>query len=251
MSSFEASTAILITGASGAIGHEIAAQVAAAGATVGVHGSRAESVAAAVASLGERAPADRLVGLAADFREPGAIAAMVADFAQTTGRIDAVIHCGISGAQGVAGPFAEADPAGFGAHAALVLGAFQQLCHAALPHLAIQGGTIIGFASDAGRFAAPRQAVVGAAFGGIIAFVRNLALEVARQGVRVHCIAPTFVAGTPAFATHAARADAARSRAGLGLPSPADIAPLALFLCGPGATKITGQVISVNGGLSA
>jgi NAD(P)-dependent dehydrogenase (short-subunit alcohol dehydrogenase family) len=115
----------------------------------------------------------------------------------------------------------------------------------------VEGGTIIGFASDAGRFAAPRQSLIGAAFGGIIAFVRNLALDVSRQGVRVHCLAPSFVADTPVFERHATRADAARKRAGLGLPTPADIAPMALFLCGPGAAKITGQVISINGGLNA
>jgi len=45
-------------------------------------------------------------------------------------------------------------------------------------------------------------------------------------------------------------AKAAR-RAGLGLPAADDIAPLALFLCSDGAAKITGQVISVNGGLNA
>ena len=84
-----------------------------------------------------------------------------------------------------------------------------------------------------------------------MSFVRNLAMETARSGVRVHCISPSFVENTPVFEAHAARAEAARQRAGLGLPSPADIAPLALFLCGPGATKITGQVISINGGLNA
>jgi 3-oxoacyl-[acyl-carrier protein] reductase len=133
----------------------------------------------------------------------------------------------------------------------LVLGSFQRLCFAALPHLAVRGGTIIGFASDAGRFAAPRQAIVGAAFGGIVAFVRNLSLEVSRQGVRLHCISPSFVAETPVFEKHAARAKAAQERAGLGLPAPSDIAPIALFLCGAGATKMTGQIISINGGLNA
>jgi NAD(P)-dependent dehydrogenase (short-subunit alcohol dehydrogenase family) len=43
----------------------------------------------------------------------------------------------------------------------------------------------------------------------------------------------------------------AEARAGLGLPSAADIAPLVLFLCSDGARKITGQVISINGGLNA
>jgi 3-oxoacyl-[acyl-carrier protein] reductase len=149
------------------------------------------------------------------------------------------------------GAFADTNPANFGEHAAHVLGCFQQVCYSALPYLSERGGTIVGFASDAGRFAAPRQALIGAAFGGIMVFVRNLAVEAARNGVRIHCIAPSFVENTPVFEAHAARTDAARQRAGLGLPSPKDIAPLALFLCGPGATKITGQVISINGGLNA
>ena len=81
-------------------------------------------------------------------------------------------------------------------------------------------------------------------------FVRNLALEVSRHGVRVHCISPSFVADTPVFEKHAARAGTAFDRAGLGLPTPKDIAPMALFLCSPGAAKITGQIISINGGLN-
>ncbi len=251
MTSITPGAAILVTGASGAIGYEIAAQAAEAGAIVGVHGSSSASSKAAAARLTARIPGARAIAAPADFREPGAIATMVGSFVNQAGRLDAVIHCGITGAPGVTGPFSQADPEGFAGHAALVLGSFQQLCFAALPHLAERGGTIIGFASDAGRFAAPRQAVVGAAFGGIMTFARNLSLEVAHQGVRVHCLSPSFVADTPAFTAHAARADAARARAGLGLPNPADIAPLALFLCGPGAAKITGQVISINGGLSA
>jgi len=251
LTDFSQGEVILVTGASGAIGFEIAAQAAEAGAIVGVHGSRPESVADAIFRLSQRVPHARFIAAPADFREPGAIEAAVEQVASEGGRLDAVVHCGITGAPGVAGVFARNDPAGFASHAALVIGSFQQLCHAALPHLARQGGTIVCLASDAGRFGSPRQAVVGAAFGGIMSFVRNLALEVARDGVRVHCISPSFVAETPVFETHAARADAARQRAGLGLPKPADIAPMVLFLCGAGATRITGQVISINGGLNA
>ncbi len=242
---------LLVTGASGAIGFEIAAQAAEAGAIVAVHGSSAESAAKALERLRARVPDARLIAAPADFREAGAIEAMLQKVAAEAGRIDAVIHCGITGAAGVAGPFAKANPANFGEHAALVLGSFQSLCFAALPHLSVRGGTIVGFASDAGKFASPRQAVIGAAFGGIMTFVRNLALDVSRQGVRVHCISPSFVADTPVFEAHAARAGAAFDRAGLGLPTPKDIAPMALFLCGPGATKMTGQIISINGGLNA
>jgi 3-oxoacyl-[acyl-carrier protein] reductase len=245
---------ILVTGATGAIGFEIAAQAAAAGAIVGVHGSRDETVAAAIEKLKLRAGDARLIPAVCDFRQDGAIDAMVANLTAQTGRLDAVIHCGITGAGGISGMFVKTNPAHFAAHAALVLASFQQLCFAALPHLAKQGGTIISFASDSGRFAAPRQSLAGAAFGGIICFVRNLAMEVARDGVRVNCISPSYVEQTPIFemfAKMSGRADAARQRAGLGLPTPKDIAPMVLFLCGPDATKITGQIISVNGGLNA
>ena len=241
---------VLVTGATGAIGFEIAAQAAEAGAIVAVHGSSAESVAKAVERLRERVADAQLFAAHADFRAGGAIEAMVEKVAVAAGRIDAVIHCGITGASGVAGSFAKAEPANFGEHAALVLGSFQTLCYSALPHLSVRGGTIIGFASDAGKFASPRQAIIGAAFGGIMTFVRNLALEVSRHGVRVHCISPSFVADTPVFEKHAARAGTAFDRAGLGLPTPKDIAPMALFLCSPGAAKITGQIISINGGVN-
>lgn len=241
----------LVTGATGAIGFEIAAQAAAAGAIVAVHGSREENVAAAIDRLNARVEGAQLIAAPADFKRNGDIEHMVAKVVAAAGRLDAVIHCGITGAVGVSGPFAKTNPANFTIHAALVLGTIQRLSFAALPHLSKQGGTIISFASDAGRFAAPRQALIGASFAGIMTFVRNLAMEVSRHGVRVHCISPSFVENTPAFEMHASRAGAARERAGLGLPSPTDIAPIALFLCGPGATRITGQVISVNGGLNA
>lgn len=247
---------LLVTGATGAIGFEIAAQAAEAGMVVGIHGSRADTVAATIDRLRARVPVARLIAAPGDFREDGAPERIVETVAAAGGRLDAVIHCAIAGSgQGrITGPFGRTDPAAFASHAALVLGIFQRLAFAALPHLARQGGTLIAFASDAGRFAAPRQAIVGAAFGGLMAFVRNLALETARDGVRVHALSPSFVRDTPvfeAFAQHGTRAEAAFARAGLGLPAPADIAPMALFLCGPGAARITGQIISINGGLNA
>ncbi|WP_405182630.1 SDR family oxidoreductase [Nocardia sp. NBC_01377] len=241
---------ILVTGATGSIGFEIAAQAAESGATVAVHGSRAERVDDAIARLLARVPDARLIAAQADFRTVDGIERMVDAVVRETGRLDSLVHCAVAGAPGVVGVFADTDPTAFVEHAGLVIGSFQRLCAAALPHLAREGGTIIGFASDAGRFAAARQSLVGAAFGGVMTFVRNLAMESARDRIRVHCVSPSFVEGTRAFQAHAGRAATAASRAGLGLPTPADIAPTVLFLCGPAATKITGQVISINGGLN-
>lgn len=245
---------ILVTGATGGIGSEIAALAALEGAVVGVHGSRPESVAQAIERLKVLAPQARLIAAPGDFTQPGAVEAVVAKVAEEGGRLDAVVHCAITGAPDTTGVFARTDPQRYAELAGAVLGVFQALCFAALPHLARQGGAIVGFASDSGRFAAPRQSLLGGVFGGVMAFVRNLAVEAARDGVRVHCLSPSFVVDTPVFDAYVqrgGRAEAAAKGAGLGLPSPKDIAPMALFLCGPGAAKITGQIISINGGLNA
>jgi NAD(P)-dependent dehydrogenase (short-subunit alcohol dehydrogenase family) len=231
-------------GGSGAIGSEIARQASAAGWMVALHGRRLETIAAA--SEGISASAHCF-----DFTAAGAIEALVAEVGTRHGRIDAVIDCTTGGPPGIVGPFGETQPQAYAAFTAQSVVVFQRLAHAALPWLARQGGTLIAFVADAGIFAAPRQALIGAARAATIGFVRNLAVEVARDGVRVHAVSPSFVAGTPAAARSPERLEKAQLRAGLGLPTPADIAPLALFLCSPGAARMTGQVISVNGGLNA
>jgi 3-oxoacyl-[acyl-carrier protein] reductase len=247
-------TAVLITGATGGIGYEIARQAALSGAIVGVHGSRDESVAAAIDKLRAEVPDARLIAAPANFQDESAITPLVDRFAAEAGRLDALIHSGITGAPGTQGFFVKTEPAAYGRNAALVMGTYQHLCHAAMPHLtAAGGGTIVAFASDAGRFAAPRQTMLGSVFGGIMTFVRNAAVELGRDNVRIHCISPSYVKDTPVFERFGVggRGETAEKRAPLGLPSPKDIAPLALFLCGPDATKITGQILSVNGGLNA
>jgi NAD(P)-dependent dehydrogenase (short-subunit alcohol dehydrogenase family) len=255
VSLIEPGSVILVTGATGSIGFEIAAQAAEAGAVVGVHGSRVESVAACIERLRTRAPDARLIAVPGNFLAEGVVEDVLSHVVQAGGQLDAVIHCAIAAAGGGAtGLFHDTNPAHYGLAADGILGTFQKLCFAALPHLAKRGGTIVGFASDAGRFAAPRQSILGGIYGGILTFVRNLAVEVARDGVRVHCITPSYVDETRIFERFSAaggRAQSARERAGLGLPTPKDIAPMALFLCGPGARRITGQIISINGGLNA
>lgn len=245
-----AAPVLLIAGGSGSIGAEIAAQAARAGWAVAVHGRRREAIDAALAGVTGVHSGHRF-----DFTSPGGIEALVAEVGAHYGRIDAAIDCTTGGPEGITGLFGDTEPAAYAAFAAQSVVAFQRFAHAALPWLSVRGGTLIGFVSDAGVFAAPRQAMIGAMRAATIGFVRNLAVEVARHGVRVHAISPGYVAGTASArrleAASAERMAAARARAGLGLPTPADIAPLALFLCGPGAAKLTGQVVSVNGGVNA
>jgi NAD(P)-dependent dehydrogenase (short-subunit alcohol dehydrogenase family) len=238
---------MLIAGGSGSIGEAVAREATAQGWTVIVHGRSPDKVGALAQELGGGS-------VALDTSEDGAATRLVAGAETKFGRIDAVVDCVSTGPAGyrLTGRFAEIEPAGVAPFNDLSAAWFQRLAHAAYPVLARQGGTLIAFISDAGKFAAPNQTTVGAARAATIGFVRNLAVEAARDGIRVHAISPSYVLESrSAVLMGQARMETAAKRAGLGLPTAADIAPVTVFLCGAGAEKITGQIISVNGGLNA
>ena len=240
---------MLIAGGSGSVGAAIAREALSHGWALVVHGRDAGKLFALVADLHETGPAEPVV---LNMEADGAAEALVAQAQAAFGRLDAVIDCTANGASGITGLFEGTDPASYTPNFDRSAGWFQRLAHAAYPHLKARGGTLIAFVSDAGRFAAPRQAVLGAARAATIGFVRNLAVEAARDGLRVHALSPSFIAGSASAERMGSdRMARAEQRAGLGLPRPEDIAPMAVFLCGPGAAKITGQVISINGGLNA
>ena len=237
---------MLIAGASGSIGAAVAREAARAGWALALHGRSADKVAALVDEL----PAAH--GIVRDMWQDSAAQDIVAEAAAQFGRIDAVVDCVSTGRGKVTGYFPDTAPEDYTGFYDLSAAWFQRLAHAAYPHLKARGGTLIAFASDAGKFAARRQTIIGAARAAVMGFVRNLAVEAARDQIRVHCISPSYVAGSDsAVKMGSARMTKAEERAGLGLPSAADIAPITVFLCGDGAAKITGQVISVNGGLNA
>jgi NAD(P)-dependent dehydrogenase (short-subunit alcohol dehydrogenase family) len=242
---------MLITGASGSVGAAVAREAAANGWALALHGRDADKLAAQTAELRAMAPAEAVV---CDVADDDAAPRIVARTSEKLGRIDAVVDCIATGPREgrLTGLFKETTPEHFTAFYHLSASWFQRLAHAAYPYLAARGGTLIGFISDAGKFAAPRQTIVGSARAAEIGFIRNLALEAARDGIRVHAISPSYVLESrTAELMGSSRMETAAKRAGLGLPTAAEIAPITVFLCGDGAAKITGQVISVNGGLNA
>lgn len=117
-------------------------------------------------------------------------------------------------------------------------------------------GSIVNVASDAAKIPTPGEAVIGAAMAGIVRFSTAVALEAKRFGVRVNVLTPSLIVGTSAHQQLMADEFSARlfgkalQAAHLGATTPQDIAALIVFLATPQAARITGQVISVNGGIS-
>jgi NAD(P)-dependent dehydrogenase (short-subunit alcohol dehydrogenase family) len=132
------------------------------------------------------------------------------------------------------------------------------MCAVILPSMRAQkSGLIINIASDAAKIATPGESVIGAAMAAIVMFSRTLAMEAKRDGVRVNALTPSLVQGTATAERILAKGFSQRlfqkaaKLAHLGVARPEDLAAIAVFLAGPGGAKITGQAISVNGGISA
>lgn len=194
--------------------------------------------------------------IAADLLDAGQ-AARVADTAmELWGRIDIAV----STVPGAVGPSLLHDIALEDLQAAVTsqLMAPLHLCRAVLPHMQAAGrGAIVNVASDAGKSPTPGETHIGAAMAGVIMFSRTLAMEAKRNGIRVNVVTPSLIGSTGGFDRVQASEFASRlfgkatKLAALGLAEPDDLASLIVYLTGPESAKVTGQAISVNGGISA
>jgi NAD(P)-dependent dehydrogenase (short-subunit alcohol dehydrogenase family) len=131
------------------------------------------------------------------------------------------------------------------------------MMQAVLPAMREQrGGSIVNVASDAAKVATPGETLIGAGMAAIVMFSRAAALEAKREGIRINLLTPSLIAGTPGAALIAGEPFSARmfekaaAMAHLGVAEAEDLAAMAVFLAGPAARRITGQAISINGGIS-
>ncbi len=127
------------------------------------------------------------------------------------------------------------------------------LCQAFLPLMVASGngGKVVNIASDAGRVGSSGESIYAGAKGGVIALTKSLAREMARHHINVNCVCPGPT-DTPLFASQDERLKEALIKAipFRRLAQPAEVADAVVFFASEAASFVTGQVLSVSGGLT-
>ncbi len=237
----------IVTGAGQGIGRAIAEKLAAEGATVVVTDVDEGSARATAASISGDA-----IAVHADVTSRESVNAMVGQVHDRFGRIDVLVN---NAGWDTAGPFIESDPAVWDRVIQINLYGVLNTCHAVLPIMAEQGfGSVVNLGSDAGRVGSSGEAVYSAAKGGVIAFTKAAAREMARHQVNVNCVSPGPT-DTALFASMGGDNPRLREALTKAIPfrrlaQPADLANAVAFYASDEASFITGQTVSVSGGLT-
>jgi 3-oxoacyl-[acyl-carrier protein] reductase len=235
----------IVTGAGRNIGRGIALALADGGAAVVVNTRSNLKEAQAVAAEIERA-GGKALAVTADVADADAVNKMVAAAAEKFGHIDILVN---NAAVRVEQAFEGMTLAQWRAVTSIILDGAFNCVQACLPHLKKSGaGVIINIGGLSAHTGAARRPHVVAAKAGLIGLTRALAHELASDKIRVNTVTPGLMsaprpAGQPEPQHHSLVQSLAGRRG-----EPADIAAAVRFLCGPGASFITGQNMQVNGG---
>ncbi len=244
---------VIVTGGGGGIGGATCRRFAAEGAKVAVFDlnlEAAEKVAAAIRAEGGQAQAFRC-----DITDRASVDAAVAATEAKLGPIGVLVN---NAGWDVFKPFLKTVPTEWERLIAINLTGALHMLHAVLPGMAERKyGRIVNVASDAARGGSSGEAVYSACKGGLVALSKTLAREHARQGITVNVVCPgptdtALLAGVTEGARDPAKLlEAFRSAIPLGrLGQPDDLAGAIAFFGSDDAGFITGQVISVSGGLT-
>ena len=239
---------VLVTGAGTGLGREIALEFARQGAVVALHYAHSrDGVASAVEEI--RRFGGRADAFSADFNrveEPQSLAAAALDF---LGGLDILIN---NAGTTMNMPFAKVTPEQFDTLYHVNVRAQFFLTQSLLPALTATRGTVINLSSIHALQGSPGHSVYAGTKGAIIAYTRELAIELAHLGIRVNAIAP----GAVTVESHRRVMSFDPDELGSGIPAgfagaPRDVAKLAVFLAGDDARYILGQTIVIDGGTTS
>ncbi|WP_304458423.1 SDR family NAD(P)-dependent oxidoreductase [Alicyclobacillus sendaiensis] len=240
----------IVTGGARGIGRAICERLSAEGATVVVvdldlEGGR--ETAARLLSEGRES-----VALRVDVTRRADVVAMVEQVMQRFGRIDILVN---NAGWDRIEFFLDSQEETWEKILAINLKSVLYTCHAVLPHMVARSyGKVVNIGSDAARVGSTGEAVYSAAKGAVIAFSKTLAREMAKYGINVNVVCPG-PARTPLFQEITAQNKKLASALERAIPfrrlaEPEDIAGAVAFLASEDAAFITGQTLSVSGGLT-
>lgn len=234
----------LITGATGGIGEELARVLHAAGATVGLHGTRVEKLESLAGEL-----SGNVHLFPADLSKPDEVKALGKRAEEELEGVDILINnAGITRD----GLFVRmSDDAWNDVIAVNLTAVFHLTRELAHPMMRRRHGRIINITSVVGVTGNPGQANYCASKAGLIGFSKSLAQEIAPRNVTVNCVAPGFIQSAMTDKLNDKQKDAIMGaipmkRMGSGM----EVAACVVFLASEEASYVTGQTIHVNGGMA-
>ena len=244
---------VIVTGGGGGIGGATCARFAQEGANVAVFDMNLEAAEKVAADI--RATGGRATAFACNITDRAQVDAAVAAVEAQLGPIAVLVN---NAGWDVFKPFVKTVPAEWAKLIDINLTGALHMLHAVLPGMAArQYGRIVNVASDAARGGSSGEAVYSACKGGLVALSKTLAREHARQGITVNVVCPgptdtALLAGVAEGARDPAKLiEAFRSAIPLGrLGQGDDLASAIAFFGSDDAGFVTGQVLSVSGGLT-
>lgn len=239
---------VIVTGGGGAIGSAICRRFASYGAKVGVFDRNIDGANKVAAEIGGHASG-------VDISDYDAVGSAILQFEREVGPTDILVN---NAGWDRFVNFVDTTPDLWDQLIAINLRGPLNMTHFVLKGMVARGsGRIVNIASDAGRVGSSQEAVYSACKGGIIAFTKTVAREVARKGITLNavCPGPTDTPLLAAAAGDGERGQRMREALVGAIPmkrvgQPEDIPGAVCFLASDDAAFITGQTISVSGGLT-
>ena len=234
----------LVTGASGGIGGEIAKTLHAAGATVGLSGTRTEPLETLAAELGDRAHV-----LPCNLGDPEAVDALPKQAIEAMGGVDILVNnAGITRDQ----IFMRMSDEEWQSVIDVNLTSTMRLCRGVMrPMMKSRWGRIINISSIVGATGNPGQVNYAASKAGMVGLTKSIAYEVASRGITANAVAPGFIATAMTEKLNDDQKAAINTKIPAArMGNPEEIAAAVLYLASPEAGYVTGATLHVNGGMA-